>query len=105
MDTEFEDDGEFGFYEAECAGCSSFTRVNDVGLCSDCAGKLERDLIRERDWGHSCLAYGVPADKREQLRQHIVNEHGAALELISPRAATKGQKPNAGSRRRNRRRC
>ena len=33
MDTEFEDDGEFGLYEAECAGYDSFTRVDDVGLC------------------------------------------------------------------------
>ncbi|MGD0237422.1 MAG: hypothetical protein ABSC55_23200 [Syntrophorhabdales bacterium] len=105
MDTEFEDDGEFGFYEAECAGCDSFTRVNDVGLCSDCAGKLERDLIRERDWDYSCLAYGVPTKKREQLRQHIIKEHGAALELISPGTATKEQKGKAGSRTRNRRGC
>jgi len=39
----------FGFSEGECHGCDLFTRLNDLGLCEECAGKLERDLIRQRD--------------------------------------------------------
>jgi hypothetical protein len=87
MDAEIEDDDECGFYEAECAGCDLFTRVDDVGLCSDCVGKLERDLIRQRDWEYSGLVYGVPAEKREELRHHVIKAHGAALELIAPASA------------------
>lgn len=98
MGAEFENDEEFGLYEAECAGCDLFTRVNDVGLCSDCAGKLERDLIRQRDWECSILAYGVPVEKREELRQHVIKKHGAGLELIAPVNASKGKGNEAGLR-------
>lgn len=83
MGIEFDDD-ESDVYEAECAGCDVFTRVDDVGLCSDCAGKLERDFIRERHWDYSAMAYGVRPEKREELRKHIIKEHGEALELIAP---------------------
>jgi hypothetical protein len=27
--------------------------LNDFGLCEGCAGKLERDLIRQRDWDYN----------------------------------------------------
>ena len=82
---DFEDDelNEFGFYEGECQGCDLFTMLNDFGLCEDCAGKLERDLIRRRDWDYSALAYGVPAEKREALRNEIFGRYGRKLELIS----------------------
>ena len=78
------DDNKLGFYEAECAGCEAFTRVDDVGLCFDCAGKLERDFIRERNWDYSAMAFGVPPEKQEELRRQIIKEHGEALELIVP---------------------
>ena len=62
---DFEDDAlnGFGFYEGECQGCDLFTMLNDFGLCEGCAGKLDRDLIRQRDWDYSALACGVPAKK------------------------------------------
>ena len=84
---DFEEDelNGFGFYEAECQGCDLFTRLNDFGLCEECAGKLGRDLIRQRDWDYSALAYGVPAEKREELRNEIVGRYGGKLELISPK--------------------
>jgi hypothetical protein len=107
MDIEFDDNDEFGFYEAECAGCDVFTRVDDVGLCSDCAGKLERDFIRQRDWAYSAMAFGVPPEKREELRQHIIKEYGEALELIAPsgrRRQTKRSAGSASSHNKNRRR-
>ena len=78
------DNHEFGLYEAQCHGCDIFTRVDDVGLCENCAGKLERDLIRERDWAYSTIAYGVPPEKREELRKKVIQKHGKALELIAP---------------------
>jgi hypothetical protein len=31
-----------------------------------------RDLIRQRDWDYSALAYGVPPEKREALRNEII---------------------------------
>jgi len=77
----------FGFYEGECQGCDIFTRLNDLGLCEECAGKLERDLIRQRDWDYSALAYGCPESKREELRKEIIARHGEKLELIAPKKA------------------
>ena len=81
----------FGFYEDECQGCDIFTRVNDLGLCEECAGKLERDLIRQRDWDYSAKAFGVPASKREALRRQVVAQHGEKLELIAPSKKNSGQ--------------
>ena len=90
MDTgaDHDDDGEFGLYEAQCVACDSFTRVDDIGLCSTCAGKFERDMIRERQWDYSALAFGTPSDKLENLRQLVTDQHGEALELIAPTAET-----------------
>ena len=77
------DDNEFGFYEGECQGCDIFTRVDDVGLCEECAAKLDRDLVRQRDWKYSTVAYGVPPEKREGLRRKVIKQYGADLELIA----------------------
>ncbi|MHC4540162.1 MAG: hypothetical protein ACYS74_10330 [Planctomycetota bacterium] len=76
------DYNEFGFYEGECLGCDIFTRVDDVGLCEECAAKLDRDLVRQRDWQYSKVAYGVPPEKREELRGKVIRQYGANLELI-----------------------
>lgn len=108
LDFEFDDifdseDGAlngFGFYEGECQGCDFFTRLNELGLCEECAGKLERDLIRQRDWDYSAAAFGVPASKREELRRQIVAKYGEKLELIAP---GKRRQKNRKSRKRKRR--
>jgi hypothetical protein len=90
------DDNEFGFYEGECQGCDIFTRVNDVGLCEECAAKLDRDLVRQRDWQYSTVAYGVPPEKREELRSKVIQQYGSDLELITgsevKRSKSRGQK-------------
>ena len=91
----------FSFYEGECQGCDIFTSLNDLGLCEECAGKLERDLIRQRDWDYSVTAYGVPALKREELRMQIVAQYGEKLELIAP---SKGTQKKRKCRRRESRR-
>jgi hypothetical protein len=85
FDSEDEELKAFGFYEGECQGCDLFTKLNDLGLCEECAGKLDRDLIRQRDWDYSALAFGVSAEKREALRNEIIGRYGEKLELISPK--------------------
>ncbi len=93
-----------GSYEAECAGCDVFTRVDDLMLCEECAAKLDRDLIRERDWEYSATAWACPEARREELRAQVIREHVAKLELIAPSPAPKKPKKGRGRRKRKRRR-
>jgi hypothetical protein len=51
---------DYGFYEGECQGCDIFQALNDLGLCEECSRKLDRDLIRQRDWTYSSLSFAVP---------------------------------------------
>lgn len=81
-------------YKAECQGCDIFLPVNDLGLCDDCAGKLERDMIRKRDWAYSVLAFGCPKDKLEDLRNEIIKKYGKKYELISGDKSKKKKQPN-----------
>ena len=97
FDSEDDELNGFGFYEGECRGCDFFTRLNDLSLCKECAGKLERDLIRQRDWDYSVTAFGAPASKREELRQQVVAQYGGKLELIAP---NKGRQKKRKSRKR-----
>ena len=75
----------FGQAEDECVGCDIYTRVNDLGLCTTCDAKLDRDMIRERDWERSASAWLLPSDKREALREDVISKHGPDLELIAPK--------------------
>jgi hypothetical protein len=77
------DDEEFGLYEAQCAACDSWERVNDLQLCETCNQKLERDMIRKRDWNYSALSFGLSSEARESLRRDVIREYGKALELIA----------------------
>lgn len=77
-------------YGGQCVACDLWGRVNDLGLCEECADKLERDLIRKRDWDYSASAFGLSVDDREKLRRQIIARHGKAMELIAP--STKGHK-------------
>lgn len=65
-----------------CRGCDLPQHVNDLGLCNDCYAKLERDLIRTRDWEYSAEAFGVPNEQLEILRDRVIREYGAAYELL-----------------------
>ena len=82
----YEEDGYESLWslEGQCQACDTWGRVDDLGLCDDCAPKLERDLIRRREWDYSAMAFGVPLDDREKLRQQVIAQFGAALELIAP---------------------
>lgn len=65
----------------ECVGCDLPLPLNEQGLCAECAGKLERDLIRARDWEYSYAAFLIP-ERQEALRAQIIREFGAANELL-----------------------
>jgi hypothetical protein len=41
------DDEPWDSPEGKCLGCDGYGLVNDLGLCVDCAAKLERDLISQ----------------------------------------------------------
>ncbi len=85
--------------EGACAGCDNYTRLDDIGLCEECGAKLDRDMIRERDWERSMTAWVCPKDRREELRDRIIRQHGAELELIAP-----SEPESKKSRKRRRRR-
>ncbi len=48
-----EDDSTDELIDTFCVGCDLPFPVNDLGLCDTCFAKLERDLIRARDWDYS----------------------------------------------------
>ena len=91
---------EFGMFEGDCLGCEVFGRVSDLGLCEDCSGKLERDLIRERDWPRSVTAYAMNEQQREELRRKVIRKFGKNLELIAP---SRPSRPKRNRRKRRRR--
>lgn len=68
---------------AECRGCETFAPLDDLGLCETCSAKLDRDLIRARDWEYSITAFGVPHKEREALRNRVIKEFGREMELIA----------------------
>lgn len=94
-------DESFGLYDGECQVCGLFGRVDDLSLCEECAGKLERDLIRQRDWDYSINAYGVPASKLEELRSLVVAQYGEELELIAPKEEKKKKKKHRHKKKRS----
>lgn len=87
---------EYGTYDGVCAGCDDYARIDDVGLCEGCAGKLERDLIRNRDWACSVTAYAMSNEEREKLHRQVVRRYGKAHELMVP---TKGDRKNGRKKR------
>ena len=86
----------------ECQGCDTFKSLNDLGLCDDCAEKLDRDLIRQRDWAYSASAFEVPSSKYEELRQNIISQYGEKLELIVPSKSPYSSKKQKKKRKKKR---
>jgi|GEM_PF-707963 len=64
-----------------CASCDLPLPLNELGLCAGCAAKLERDLIRARDWEYS-MAFMLPPEQREVARARVISDYGAANELF-----------------------
>lgn len=67
-----------------CIACDLPAIINDLGLCRRCNAKLDRDMIRDRDWERSETAFLTPDDKREELREQVIRKYGTAFELIEP---------------------
>ena len=72
----------WGLWDGQCQACEAYGRVNDLSLCEDCAGMLDRDLIRQRAWEHSMEAWALPDEAREELRRQVIAAYGEELELI-----------------------
>ena len=89
FDYEDEDLDNYGSYEGTCQGCDFFKLLNDLGLCEECAGKLERDLIRQRDWAYSISAFGMSNSELEKLRKGVIEHYGEKIELLSPKKKPK----------------
>jgi hypothetical protein len=45
-----DEDDLFGDMQALCNGCDCLLPVIDLGLCGECAAKVNRDLNRQCDW-------------------------------------------------------
>ena len=92
MDSVTQDPERFGLWDGFCAGCDGYGRVDDVGLCTVCAAKMERDMIRRRDWAYSAAAYGCPPEKREALRVEVIRDYGKKLELLANSVPARGKR-------------
>jgi hypothetical protein len=99
----WDDDRQFGLWDGKCQACDAYGPVDDMSLCEECAGKLERDMIRNRDWDYSASAFGCPPDRLEELRDRVIREHGERLELLAP-TSPDGLPPKPSRRRRKRKR-
>lgn len=89
---------------AFCRGCDLPLPINDLGLCDDCYAKLERDLIRMRDWEYSAEAFGVPTEQLEALRDRVIRDYGAAYELLEQPREYKPKNKRSKSRATQRKR-
>ena len=82
--------------DVQCIACDIFGQVNDLGLCEDCTGKLERDLIRQNDWDHTYSGYALNDDQKQKLLSEIIRKYGPALELIAPDTPKRSMKQKTG---------
>ncbi len=79
FDDDFGDDFG-GVADTPCYGCDRYLPVNDLNLCDECNGKLDRDLVRKRDWDYAASAFGLDPAKREELRRQVIARYGEKFE-------------------------
>lgn len=72
-----------------CAGCDLPFELDELGLCSDCTVKLDRDFIRSRNWDYSATVFAMCNDRLEILREQLVQQYGKGYELIDPLTKSK----------------
>ena len=73
-----------GIFQGVCAGCDTIGQLDDLSLCEESGAKLERDLIRKKDWDYCASAFGLSPEQREELFKNVLKHYGKALELIAP---------------------
>jgi hypothetical protein len=78
------DDDFGGVADTPCYGCDRYLPVNDLNICDECNGKLDRDLIRKRDWDYTASAFGLDPSLHEDLRRQVIARYGEHHELIAP---------------------
>ena len=88
----------FGLWDGQCQTCEMWGRVNDLMLCEECDAKIQRDLIRARNWDYVAAAFGLDDQDRERLRAGVIRQYGAENELIMD------QRPKKRKSRRRRQR-
>ncbi len=76
------DDDSFGSWEYQCQACDRWGPVNDLMLCEACDAKVQRDLIRARDWEYVAAAFGLDDEGRERLRAEVIRQYGPKNELM-----------------------
>jgi len=91
------DDDSFGLWEYQCQACDMWGPVNDLMLCEDCDAKVQRDLIRARDWDYVAAAFGLNDEGRERLYAEVIRKYGTKNEMIA-------ESPKRKKSRRKRRR-
>lgn len=99
-----EDDNISELIDTFCVACDLPFPVNDLGLCDNCFAKLERDLIRSRDWEYSVTAFAVAPDQLEALRERIIRDYGTDYELIESPDTKKSKHKRTKSRETQRKR-
>ena len=77
------DEETFGIWEGQCQACEVWGPVNDLMLCEECDAKVQRDLIRARDWDYVATAFGLDDEGRERLRAEVIHQYGAQNGLIT----------------------
>lgn len=97
------DDDFWDFAESQCQGCDLYLPVNDLNLCDECASKLDRDLIRKRDWDYSTSAFGLDPSMREELYKQVIAQYGEKFELIASSKAIKSSAQKQRKRRKKKR--
>lgn len=97
-----EDDSTDELIDTFCVACDLPLAVNDLGLCDICFAKLERDLIRSRDWDYSVTAFGVAPDQLEALRERVIRDYGTAYELMKSPKKPKNKRSHSRNTQRKR---
>ncbi len=67
----------------KCQACDTFTEVNDMSLCDDCDEKIQRDMIRDKEWDYVVEAFGLSNEGRDKLYQDTIKKHGRKKELTT----------------------
>lgn len=68
--------------EDYCLACTHLAPLPDLQLCASCLARWHRDLIRQRRWRCSELAWDLTTDEREALRSRIIARFGEEFEIF-----------------------